>query len=149
MTGYELFRRVRERHPDLPVLFLTAHGRIEAAVQAMKDGAVDFLEKPVSNPELLDRTRAALERGRCTAAARCHEREIRQQIVQLTGRECEVLSYVCEGLTSRQIAEALGVSLKTIEVHRSRALLKLKAKNVAELVRRVAAAGIRPEELRQ
>jgi two-component system response regulator DctR len=115
----------------------------------MKDGAVDFLEKPVSNPELLDRTRAALERGRCTAAVRCHEREIRQQIEQLTSREREVLSHVCEGSTSRKIAETLGISLKTVEVHRSRALLKLKAKNVAELASRVAAAGIRPEELRQ
>jgi FixJ family two-component response regulator len=148
MSGYELFRRVRELHPEMPVLFLTAYGEIESAVQAMKDGAVDFLEKPVSTEELLERTRYALELGRRTAAARCHEHEIRRQIAQLTGREREVLSYVCEGRTSRNIAETLGISLKTIEVHRSRSLLKLKAKNVAELVRRVAAAGIRPDELR-
>jgi FixJ family two-component response regulator len=114
----------------------------------MKDGAVDFLEKPVCHEKLLDRTRAALEQGRSTAAARCHEREIREQIAQLTDREREVLSFVCEGRTSRMIGEALGISLKTIEVHRSRCLTKLKARNVAELVQRIASAGIRPEELR-
>ena len=132
-----------------PVIVMTAYGSIERAVQAMKDGAVDFLQKPVNPEELLERTRAALEQGRRTAAARCHEREIRAQISQLTRREREVLSYVCEGGTSKKIAEMLGISLKTIEVHRSRALMKLRAQNVAELVRRVAAAGIRPEELRQ
>ena len=101
MTGYELFRHLHERHPELPILFLTAHGQLQPAVQVMKDGAVDFLQKPVSPEELLERTRAALEQGRRTAAARCHEREIREQISRLTRREREGLSDVCEGRTSK------------------------------------------------
>lgn len=149
MTGYELFREVRERHPDLPVLFVTAHGQVRSAVQAIKDGAVDFLEKPVTNEELLERVEAALERGRRLAAQERRRREACKQLDQLTDRECEILRWVCEGLTSKEISAKCGIAVKTVEVHRSHIMGKMKAANVADLVRRVAAAGIQPEELRR
>jgi FixJ family two-component response regulator len=148
MTGFELFQQMRHRHPDLPVLFITAHAEVRSAVQAMKDGAVDLLEKPVSHEVLLLRVRAAVERGRRQARERRLQQELREQISRLTKRECEVLSYVCEGATSKQTADKLGIAVKTVEVHRSHIMDKMQATNVADLVRRVSEGGVRPEDLR-
>jgi two-component system response regulator DctR len=139
---------MRQRHPDLPVLFITAHAEVRSAVQAMKDGAVDLLEKPVSHEVLLLRVRAAVERGRRQARERRLQQELREQISRLTKRECEVLSYVCEGATSKQTADKLGIAVKTVEVHRSHIMDKMQATNVADLVRRVSEGGVRPEDLR-
>ena len=149
MNGYELFERVQERHPDLPVVFLSAHGQIRPAVEAIKRGAVDFLEKPVSNDELLERVGAAIEHGRRLREEKRQRRETREQIGNLTARERETLADVCEGHKSREIAEKMGIAVKTVEVHRSHIMQKMHATNVADLVRRVADAGVKPEELRR
>jgi RNA polymerase sigma factor (sigma-70 family) len=147
MSGFELVKRVRERAPDLPVLFITGHGEVPLAVRAMKDGAVDFLEKPVRHQELLARVQEAIRRGDEGLADRKQQHEMAARLSRLTDREREVLSQVAAGRTSRQIAEALRISLKTVEVHRSRIMEKMQARNVADLVRRVAVAGVKPEQV--
>jgi FixJ family two-component response regulator len=119
----------------LPIIFLTGHGDISMTARAMKAGAVDFLEKPVSDTNLLRAISEALEHGEHTHAA-CRELDaIRLRIERLTPREHEVMMLVVTGLLNKQIAEELGTAVKTIKAHRARVMEKMEVTSLAQLVR--------------
>lgn len=125
MTGLELFDELRRRGIRLPVIFLTGHGDIEMAVDAMKDGALDFLVKPVDGTKLVDAVGRALmtQRGTTTDAAKLAEYVERWQT--LTSREREVIQAVAKGWMNKTIAAELDISIRTVEVHRANAQHKL------------------------
>jgi FixJ family two-component response regulator len=134
MTGPELHVRVRESDSTLPVIYLTGRCDIATSVQAMKWGALDVLEKPVDDETLLQAIDAAVERHR----RECQRRGVQDSIVfrlgTLSPREREVLDQVMLGRLNKQIADSLGISLKTVKVHRGRAMAKMQVRSVAQLV---------------
>jgi FixJ family two-component response regulator len=119
----------------LPIIFVTGHGTVSTGIRAMKGGAVDFLEKPVDEQELLGGIRQALRRSRETHAALTEQVELERRLGGLTAREREVLELVVTGMLNKQIGERLGVAEKTIKVHRGRVMQKMAAASVADLVR--------------
>jgi FixJ family two-component response regulator len=126
------------------VIYLTGHGDVPTGVDAMKKGAVDFLQKPVDDAVLLQAIQQALERH---AAAQVHKRkleEIEAHLQRLTPREREVLEYVIGGWLNKQIAAQLGISEKTVKIHRGMVMHTMQAQSVAELVRQCEMAGIAP-----
>ena len=138
MSGMELQGRLAQLGVFLPIIFITGHGDIQMSVAAMKAGAMDFLEKPFDNSELLRRIRDALKK----AASKRKEWELRTEVERrcatLTSRELEVMRYIVQGMSSRAIAERLGVSNRTIEVHRARVMTKMQADSLPDLVRKSA-----------
>lgn len=144
LGGLELQHLLVERGVILPVLFLTGRGSIHTSVCAMKDGAVDFLTKPVDADALLAAVNLAIDRDRTARDARSERLGIERRFATLTPREREVLPYVLSGWLSKQIASDLDIVEKTVKVHRSRIMHKLETKSVAELVRLAGRAGIRP-----
>ena len=146
LGGLELQHVLVERGVTLPIVFLTGRGSIHSSVCAMKDGAIDFLTKPVDADALLTAVKLGLDRD---LAAREELRErscIEQRVATLTPREREVLPHVLAGRLSKQIAGDLGIVEKTIKVHRSRIMHKLDTKSVADLVRLAERVGIRPAD---
>jgi FixJ family two-component response regulator len=144
MTGLELRDLMAAQEISLPVIFLTGHGDIPTGVDAMKKGAVDFLQKPVDDKVLLQAIRHAVERH---AVARMHQQElegIQARLVRLTPREREVLEYVIGGCLNKQIAAALEIAEKTVKIHRGFVMHKMEVTSVAELVRQCQTAGIAP-----
>jgi FixJ family two-component response regulator len=144
MTGPQLRDLLAERNSSLPVIFLTGHGDVPMSVEAMKKGAVDFLQKPVDDEALLQAIQRAVARH---AAAQIHQREqerIQGRLQRLTPREREVLEYVIGGCLNKQIAAELGIAEKTVKVHRGFVMHKLEVSSVAELVRLCDTAGIPP-----
>jgi two-component system, LuxR family, response regulator FixJ len=139
MDGLELQQCLNERGIRLPVIVMTGQGDIPIAVQAMKAGAVDFLEKPLNDVRLLDAVRRALEEGRRLEEARVNVAEARDRLATLTPREREVLDLLITGLSNKAIGNELGASPRTVEVHRARILEKLQARSLPELVRLVLA----------
>ena len=140
MTGLELLRDLHARGDAMPVIVLTAHPQVPAAVQAIKGGAVDYIEKDAGNQLLLAGIRQALRQdaeGRRTHAERD---EIRSRMATLSPRQREVLQQVVAGKSSKEIARALGRHKKTIESHRTFIMRKMRAESVAELVRMVLTA---------
>lgn len=134
MSGHQVQAALKERGLELPIIFLTGHGDIPAAVRAVRAGAVDFLEKPVRGEVLLDRVRRSLaidEERRC---AREQTVEIRRRFATLRPREAEVMALVVTGLSNKEIAQNLGLSPRTVEVHRTHVMHKMGAANLAELV---------------
>jgi FixJ family two-component response regulator len=140
-SGLELQRRLGERDPGFPVIFLTGRGDIGTSVRAMKGGAVDFLTKPVEPAALLAAVETALERGRTQNAARAAEADRAARLARLTPREREVLEMVVRGRLNKQIAADLGSAEKTVKVHRARMMQKLGVRTVADLVRLVLGQG--------
>lgn len=136
MSGLELQRRLRETGPDLPVIVITAHGDVAAAREAFLADAIDFIEKPFDTEQLLAGIEAALAGMRAT-----HARELppgpRPPERQLSAREREVMDLIVSGLHNRRIAEVLGISPRTVEVHKARVMEKLGVRNLVELVRLV------------
>jgi len=147
LSGLDLQQALAERGRDLPVVFLTGHGDIPASVQAMKQGATDFLTKPVDEAALVQAVEQALATHRTMFSARAAQDALRRRIATLSPREAEVMRLVIAGLLNKQIADRLGVGEKTVKVHRGRVMEKLGAKSVAELVRLCATAGIEPDPL--
>ncbi|HXJ53646.1 MAG TPA: response regulator [Burkholderiales bacterium] len=138
MTGTALHEELLRRSLRVPVIFITGHGDIPMAVDAMKKGAFDFIEKPFDDERLLSQVRAALE----TFDAGAPEKpEPGVPLEHLSSRQREVLQRVLDGKPSRQIAEELAISVKTVEFHRSRIMQKLGVKSAAELFRRCLGAG--------
>jgi FixJ family two-component response regulator len=146
VDGMALQSRLRNAGYALPIVFLTGHGTIPMSVQAMKDGAIDFLTKPVDDDDLLTAVRRALERDRQDRVEREEGAAIQERIEELTPREYEILTYVLTGLLNKQIAHALDISEKTVKVHRGRVMEKLGVTSVAELVRLAGRAGVKPAE---
>lgn len=150
INGLELQQWLVQSHSPLPVIFLTGHGDIPASVRAMKNGATDFLTKPVDENDLLKAIQEASQRQRESLAARAEVQAIQTRLHTLTPREREVLEQVVAGKLNKQIAGDLGTVEKTIKVHRGRVMQKMGVESLAELVRLAERAGIgrasRPKE---
>jgi FixJ family two-component response regulator len=135
LSGPELQRALREADRPVPIVFITGHGDVPTSVRAMKDGAVDFLQKPFADAELLDCVRRGLALSGRIRAERAERAELRGRHATLTPREREVMSLVVTGKLNKQIAIDLGIAEKTIKVHRGRVMEKMRADSVAALVR--------------
>jgi two-component system, LuxR family, response regulator FixJ len=135
MTGLELQADLVQRGFRIPILFLTGAGEVATAVAAMKAGAIDFIEKPFDNAFLVERVRRALEYATGQQIADFGADEIRRRMALLTPREREVMQYVVAGNTSKTTARILGVSHRTVEIHRARIMEKMQAESLADLVR--------------
>ncbi len=142
LGGLELQEVLAQRRMRLPIIFLTAHADLAAGVAAMKQGALDFLIKPVNGAVLLQRIQAALARDREQRRAAAEKRAFEARLEKLTGREREVLVLALAGLANRDISARLGISLRTIEGHRSRIYLKTGVDSLLELARHAANAGV-------
>lgn len=140
IDGLELQRRLRGSGVDLPVILMTAHGGVRTAVDGMKAGAVEFLEKPFADDQVLGAVRSAVEQSRRQHARRSVAAEAAERLSTLTPRERDVLDLLVTGLASKAIARELAISPRTVEVHRARVFGKLHADSLPELVRLVAAA---------
>lgn len=134
MSGLELQRELAEQSIDLPVIILTGHGNVPVAVQAMKAGAVDFIEKPFNNELLLDRIQAAVAQSVRAQSARTRQAEFSNRLKSLTPRERQVFDLVVGGEANKSIAYLLGISEKTVEIHRANMMNKMHAKSLASLV---------------
>jgi FixJ family two-component response regulator len=137
LSGLELQQRLNEHRAPIPVIFITGHGDVPMAVSAMKSGAADFIQKPFRDQDLIDRIHKALDQDRERRAGRAEEDEIRARIASLTPRENEVMQRVVRGQANKVIAMDLGVSQRTVELHRARVMRKLKMRSLAELVHAV------------
>lgn len=137
MSGLELQREMVARNIHIPVIVLTGHGDVQIAVQTMKAGAFDFIEKPFNNDLLLDRIQTAVLRHVHAGASTLKREDIASRMDLLTAREREVMEMVANGHMNKVIAHRLAISEKTVEIHRSRVMEKMRAKSLADLVRMV------------
>lgn len=140
IDGLQLLDALHTRGVRLPLVMMTAHGEVPIAVRAMRSGAIDFLEKPFEQQQLLDAIGRALDQNRADLAARSQALAATQRLAQLTPREREVLEQLVAGKSTKEIARDLGTSPRTIEVHRARVAHKLEANSLPELVRLVLTA---------
>ncbi|MBR9828830.1 MAG: response regulator transcription factor [Oceanospirillales bacterium] len=134
INGLALQQIMQERDIRLPVIILTGHGDVPMAVAAMKNGALDFLEKPFDDDVLLTLVDRAMADAETRFSQQSEERELRELYDSLSRREREVMDLVVTGNSNREIAETLGISPKTVEVHRSRVMSKMRAESLAHLV---------------
>jgi FixJ family two-component response regulator len=141
-SGLDLQSALGRAQRDIPIVFLTGHGSVPTTVRAMKGGAVDFLEKPFNDQELLDCVQRAVDLSREQRASREELAELRRRLETLTPREHEVLKLVVAGKLNKQIADCLGNAEKTIKVHRGRVMQKMRADSVADLVRMTEKLGL-------
>ena len=140
MSGLELQGKLNEMHAMTPIVFITGHGDVPMAVEAMQNGAVDFIQKPFRDQDLLDRINQALEKDKENRAGLLARDEIRRRIDTLTPREREVLDLVTQGKANKVVAGDLNVSQRTVEIHRARVMEKMGASSLAHLVRMVLEA---------
>ncbi|MDP1927078.1 MAG: response regulator [Thiobacillus sp.] len=138
MTGLEVQAALKARGLAVPILFLTGHGDIPMAVQAVQAGAADFLEKPVDGATLLERVQRALKLDQEWRQIRETAQAIQLRHARLSPREREVMALAVTGLTSKEIAQQLGLSPRTVEVHRTHVMHKMGATNLAELIKLAA-----------
>jgi two-component system response regulator FixJ len=137
MSGLELQEQLNLKGAVLPVIFITGHGDVPMAVEAMQAGACDFLQKPFRDQDLIDRIQRALDKDRTNRAALNERTLIRERLQSLTPREREVLAMVTSGKANKVMAADLGVSQRTVEIHRARVMEKMSAASLAQLVRMV------------
>jgi FixJ family two-component response regulator len=135
LSGIELQEQLNLRGAIIPVIFITGHGDIPMAVEAMRQGAFDFLQKPFRDQELIDRVQRALEKDRTDRVALLERGRIRARRNSLTPREREVLELVTSGKPNKIMAADLGLSQRTVEIHRARVMEKMGATSLAQLVR--------------
>jgi len=140
MSGLELQAKLNEMHAMTPIVFITGHGDVPMAVEAMQNGAVDFIQKPFRDQDLLDRINQAIEKDKENRAGLLARDEIRRRIGTLTPREREVLDLVTQGKANKVVAGDLNVSQRTVEIHRARVMEKMGASSLAHLVRMVLEA---------
>jgi RNA polymerase sigma factor (sigma-70 family) len=134
-SGIELQAELRSRGSRLPVVIMTAHGDVPSARKAFRAEAVDFLEKPFDHAQLLEAIRTAFALEGQRISRNDSRREVMEKLAVLTAREREVLDQAAKGLHAKEIGRVLGISPRTVEVHKSRIMAKLEVRNVAELVR--------------
>jgi two-component system response regulator FixJ len=137
MSGLELQQQLNLRGAVIPVIFITGHGDVPMAVEAMQQGAFDFLQKPFRDQDLIDRIQRALEKDRVNRAELGKRSDLRARHEALTPREREVLALVMSGKANKVMAADLGLSQRTVEVHRARVMEKMGASSLAHLVRMV------------
>jgi len=147
MSGLELQQQLNLRGAVIPVIFITGHGDVPMAVEAMQHGAFDFLQKPFRDQDLIDRIQRALQRDARNRAALTQHARIREHLASLTPREREVLALMTRGKPNKVMAAELGVSQRTVEIHRARVMEKSGAGSLAQLVRMMLdleSAGLKP-----
>ena len=137
MSGFELQKEMQKRQITIPIIFISAHGTVPAAVRALKLGASDFVMKPFNNQVLLEKIDQAIEADKIHREERDRRQHIADRMANLTARELDVMRLIVEGMPAKKIAEQLGISNKTVDVHRSHIMHKLEIKSVAELVKMV------------
>jgi two-component system, LuxR family, response regulator FixJ len=135
LSGLELQDELNRRGAVIPVIFITGHADVASAVAAVRHGAFNFLQKPFSNAELIANVRQALDLDRRSRQMLAQQDAIRDRIASLTRREREVLELIVRGLASKVMAEEMGLSKRTVELHRSRVMDKMGANSIAQLVR--------------
>lgn len=141
MDGLELQQKLSELHVDVPVIVITGHGDVPLAVQAMKAGALDFIEKPFSDETILASIDAAAHTGRIKKTGAISD-AISKRMARLTPRECEVFQQLILGHPNKVIAHHLNISARTVEIHRARVMEKMQARSLPELVRIAIQAGV-------
>ena len=146
MSGLDLQDELVKRKLSIPVIFITGHGTVPMTVRAMKAGAVDFLQKPFEDQQLLDIIHCAIEQNRQSRTKYAEINAIEQRITSLTLREHEILALVTAGKPNRQIAVELKMSENTVKTHRARIMRKMEFKSLAELVRATEKVGIHPQK---
>jgi RNA polymerase sigma factor (sigma-70 family) len=137
LSGLDFQRELAARNCHMPIIFITGHGDIPMSVRAMKAGAVEFLTKPFRDQDLLDAVRIALEKDRERRERTKEVSDLKERFNSLTPREQKVISMVVSGMLNKQIADQLGTAENTVKVHRSRAMEKMHAQSVAELVKMI------------
>ena len=137
LSGLDFQRELAARNCHMPIIFITGHGDIPMSVRAMKAGAVEFLTKPFRDQDLLDAVRVALEKDRERREREKDVSDLKERFNSLTPREQKVISMVVSGMLNKQIADQLGTAENTVKVHRSRAMEKMHAQSVAELVKMI------------
>ena len=142
MSGLDLQNKLAKAEISLPIIFITGHGTVPMSVRAMKAGALDFLQKPFDEQDLLNAVHQAIEQDRQTRLEREKLREIHKLINSLTPREYEVFTLLISGMMNKQVAYELGITEGTIKVHRSRIMEKMKADSMADLIRYAEKLGI-------
>lgn len=142
ISGIALHDLLLRSNPQVPVVFLTGHGDVPLAVEAMKKGAKDFLTKPVDEKVLVSAVEKALAAHHAHAAMDLKSRQVREHLERLTPREIDVLREVITGDQNKQIADRLGIALKTVKIHRSRVMAKMEAESVVDLANMASLAGI-------
>jgi two-component system response regulator FixJ len=142
LSGLDLQDEMAARGLTLPVIFVTGHGTVPLSVRAMKAGAVDFLQKPFEDQDLLDAVQRAIEEDGQARVERRETGEIKRRVESLTQRETQVLHGVAEGKLNKQIAHDLGLSENTVKTHRAHIMQKMQADSLADLIRLTGKAGI-------
>lgn len=140
LSGLELQAELNERQARIPLIFITGHGDVPMAVKAMRAGAVDFVQKPFRDQDLLDCIHKALQLDNGARQTELELRTLRERMAGLTPRESEVMRKVVKGCANKVVASDLGVSQRTVELHRARVMKKMGVRSLAELVRLVARA---------
>lgn len=140
MSGLELQGHLQKQQVTVPVIMITGHGDVPMAVRAMKSGAIDFIEKPFNDEQLLESIRNALAIDDTRRDEQSFKAEVASRLSQLTPRESEVMDMVTAGKSNKEIANSLGVSAKTVEAHRAKVMEKMEAGSLAELVRLVVSS---------
>mgnify|MGYP001064201279 FL=1 len=136
MSGLELQERLAARRSyHVPIIFITGHGDVQMAVRAVQAGAFDFVEKPFNDQDLLDRIQRAIAHDAGQRGKEAQRSQLKALFAGLTPREREVLDLVVEGLSNKAVANALGLSAKTVEVHRAKVMEKLHARSISDLVK--------------
>jgi len=142
ISGIELLRRLGEMRIKMPVIIITGHGDVPLAVEAMKNGAVDFLEKPFEDEHLLGSVRAALNRSQENATRDAERAALQARLLKLTNREREVLEGLVAGKPNKVIAFDLAISPRTVEIYRANVMTKMEATSLSELVRMALVIGV-------
>jgi len=144
LGGLDLQAEMNKAECSMPIIFVSGHGDVPMTAQAMKEGALDFLPKPVDRDQLLNAIQVGLERDRVGREEHAELRTIRARLTRLTAREFEVMTFVLAGLLNKQIAYELGIAEDTVKIHRGRVMSKMDVVSVAELVPLTQKAGVKP-----
>jgi len=149
LSGFDVQAELGRLGITMPIIFITGHGDVPMSVRAMKAGAVDFLTKPLRDQELLDAVTAALERDEKRRSEEKSHSDVQARFASLTARERQIMALVTAGLMNKQVAGKIGISERTVKIHRGNVMRKMHAKSLAELVLMAEVLGIRGREMQE